>query len=110
MHIFEASRKQGGVWYAPGKASNVGGVAVSGLEMAQNSQRLQWAPAEVDARLREIMAGCFRTCVDAGSRWSADAAAGLGQKAGVPPSLLAGANVAGFVKVADAMKVHGDWW
>ena len=62
------------------------------------------------ARLREIMAGCFRTCVDAGSRWSADAAAGLGQKAGVPPSLLAGANVAGFVKVADAMRSQGDWW
>ncbi|KAH8116201.1 NADP-specific glutamate dehydrogenase [Phellopilus nigrolimitatus] len=62
IEIFEASRARGGahaVWYAPGKAANCGGVAVSGLEMAQNSQRLTWAPAEVDARLREIMTECY---------------------------------------------------
>lgn len=60
--MFEASRKKGGpaaVWYAPGKASNAGGVAVSGLEMAQNSQRLSWTPAEVDAKLKGIMAECY---------------------------------------------------
>ena len=101
MHVFEASRRAGGTWYAPGKASNVGGVAVSGLEMAQNSQRLQWTPADVDARLRDIMRDCYTICLDAGARW--------GDEAGVP-SLLAGANVAGFIKVADAMRAQGDWW
>ncbi len=61
IEVFEASRRQGagGVWYAPGKASNCGGVAVSGLEMAQNSQRLTWTPAEVDAKLKGIMGSCF---------------------------------------------------
>jgi glutamate dehydrogenase (NADP+) len=62
IEVWETSRKQGGphaVWYAPGKASNCGGVAVSGLEMAQNSQRLAWSPAEVDAKLNKIMTECF---------------------------------------------------
>ena len=107
MHIFEASRKQGGVWYAPGKASNVGGVAVSGLEMAQNSQRLQWTAAEVDAKLKEIMTRCYEICLDAGARWSDDERELQGK---VMPSLLSGANVAGFIKVADAMRSQGDWW
>ena len=107
MHIFEASRKQGGVWYAPGKASNVGGVAVSGLEMAQNSQRLQWTAAEVDAKLKEIMTRCYEICLDAGARWSDDEPELQGK---VMPSLLSGANVAGFIKVADAMRSQGDWW
>jgi glutamate dehydrogenase (NADP+) len=63
--VFEASRKQGGpdaVWYAPGKASNAGGVAVSGLEMAQNSQRLSWTPTEVDQKLKGIMTNCYKVC------------------------------------------------
>ncbi|KAI0683258.1 NADP-specific glutamate dehydrogenase [Cytidiella melzeri] len=107
VEIFEKSRKQGGIWYSPGKASNVGGVAVSGLEMAQNSQRLQWSSEEVDAKLKEIMRTCYGICIDAGSKWSGDEE---GLNDSVMPSLLAGANVAGFIKVADAMKAHGDWW
>ncbi|KAJ7863800.1 NADP-specific glutamate dehydrogenase [Mycena olivaceomarginata] len=107
VEVFEASRKKGGagVWYAPGKASNAGGVAVSGLEMAQNSQRLGWTPAEVDAKLKGIMTNCYEICLSVGSKWSGEEA-----KDDVLPSLLAGANVAGFIKVADAMKDHGDWW
>ncbi|KAH9477446.1 NADP-specific glutamate dehydrogenase [Psilocybe cubensis] len=107
IDIFEASRRSGpgGVWYAPGKASNCGGVAVSGLEMAQNSQRLAWSTEEVDAKLKNIMAECFGICLSAGSKWSGEELAD-----GVLPSLLSGANVAGFIKVADAMKAQGDWW
>ncbi|EPQ56338.1 NADP-specific glutamate dehydrogenase [Gloeophyllum trabeum ATCC 11539] len=110
IEVFENSRKKGGpdsVWYAPGKASNCGGVAVSGLEMAQNSQRLVWSSEDVDAKLKNIMTDCYKICLDAGSKWS-----GEGDKSaqGVLPSLLSGANVAGFIKVADAMKAHGDWW
>ena len=61
IEVFEASRLKGGnsVWYAPGKASNCGGVAVSGLEMAQNSQRLTWTTQEVDQRLNGIMTDCY---------------------------------------------------
>jgi len=107
VEVFEASRKKGGqgVWYAPGKASNCGGVAVSGLEMAQNSQRLAWSPAEVDQKLKGIMKACYDICLSAGSKWS-----GEDDSTDVLPSLLCGANVAGFIKVADAMKDHGDWW
>ncbi|KAJ7669421.1 NADP-specific glutamate dehydrogenase [Mycena polygramma] len=107
IEVFEASRKKGGagVWYAPGKASNAGGVAVSGLEMAQNSQRLGWTPDKVDAKLKGIMTDCYEICLNVGSKWSGEEA-----KSDVLPSLLAGANVAGFIKVADAMKDHGDWW
>jgi glutamate dehydrogenase (NADP+) len=109
IEVFEASRKKGGkdvLWYAPGKASNCGGVAVSGLEMAQNSQRLGWSPAEVDKKLNDIMTECYKICLDTGSKYS-----GEDLKSGeVLPSLLSGANVAGFIKVADAMKSHGDWW
>ncbi|KAF5318654.1 hypothetical protein D9619_010934 [Psilocybe cf. subviscida] len=107
IDVFEASRKAGpgGVWYAPGKASNCGGVAVSGLEMAQNSQRLAWTTQEVDAKLKNIMAECFGICLSAGTKWSGEQLTD-----GVLPSLLSGANVAGFIKVADAMKAQGDWW
>jgi glutamate dehydrogenase (NADP+) len=107
IDIFEASRKKGGhcLWYAPGKASNCGGVAVSGLEMAQNSQRLGWTTAEVDRKLKHIMTECYHICLEAGSKWS-----GEQYIQGVLPSLLSGANVAGFIKVADAMKAQGDWW
>jgi len=106
IDVFEASRKagRGGVWYAPGKASNCGGVAVSGLEMAQNSQRLAWTSQEVDAKLKNIMAECYGICLSAGTKWSGEAVTD-----DVLPSLLSGANVAGFIKVADAMKAHGDW-
>jgi len=107
IEVFEASRKKGGatVWYAPGKAANAGGVAVSGLEMAQNSQRLSWATAEVDAKLKGIMTDCYDICLKAGSEWSGETLQG-----DVQPSLLYGANVAGFIKVANAMREHGDWW
>jgi len=107
IDVFEASRKagHGGIWYAPGKASNCGGVAVSGLEMAQNSQRLSWSSHEVDVKLISIMAECYNICLSAGSKWSGEAVTD-----DVLPSLLSGANVAGFIKVADAMKEHGDWW
>ncbi|ABN65863.1 NADP-glutamate dehydrogenase [Scheffersomyces stipitis CBS 6054] len=101
IDIFEANRNNN-VWYAPGKAANCGGVAVSGLEMAQNSQRVQWTAEEVDAKLKNIMYTCFENCYETAVKYSAEKnAAGL-------PSLLKGANIAGFIKVADAMFDQGD--
>ncbi len=88
---FEAA----GVLYAPGKASNAGGVATSGLEMSQNAMRLSWTREEVDARLLQIMQGIHAACLKHGTR--ADGSV----------SYIAGANVAGFVKVADAMLAQG---
>jgi glutamate dehydrogenase (NADP+) len=106
IDVFEESRKTTGqVWYAPGKASNCGGVAVSGLEMAQNSQRLAWTTTDVDTKLNNIMTECYNICLAVGTQWS-----GEQLQEGKLPSLLAGANVAGFIKVANAMKEHGDWW
>lgn len=104
IDVFETSRRSGQnpVWYAPGKASNCGGVAVSGLEMAQNSARLQWTREEVDEKLKGIMRRCFETCYQVGSEFS--------ESTGSLPSLVVGANIAGFKKVADAMKDQGDWW
>lgn len=84
-----------GLLYAPGKAANAGGVAVSGLEMAQNSMRLSWPRQEVDDRLKHIMKSIHRTCVDAGESY------------GVPGNYVAGANIAGFVKVVNAMLDQG---
>ncbi|UCH23451.1 MAG: NADP-specific glutamate dehydrogenase [Deltaproteobacteria bacterium] len=81
--------------YAPGKAANAGGVAVSGLEMAQNRMLLNWSAEEVDRRLKEIMHNIHQTCLDA--------AADFGQ----PGNYLAGANIAGFMKVATAMLDQG---
>lgn len=81
--------------YAPGKAANAGGVAVSGLEMAQNSMRLSWPREEVDKRLKQIMKSIHRTCVDAGEMY------------GVQGNYVAGANIAGFVKVVNAMLDQG---
>jgi glutamate dehydrogenase (NADP+) len=81
--------------YVPGKAANAGGVAVSGLEMAQNSMRLSWPGEEVDARLRQIMKSIHTTCIDAA------------QEYGLPDNYLAGANIAGFVKVVNAMLDQG---
>jgi glutamate dehydrogenase (NADP+) len=91
VHLFERA----GVLYAPGKASNAGGVAVSGLEMSQNAMRLSWTREEVDARLQGIMHAIHRSCVEYGK----------GPKGRV--SYVNGANVAGFVKVADAMLAQG---
>ncbi|NCT83850.1 MAG: NADP-specific glutamate dehydrogenase [Comamonadaceae bacterium] len=88
---FEAA----GVLYAPGKASNAGGVATSGLEMSQNAMRLSWTREEVDARLLQIMQGIHAACLKHGAR--ADGSV----------SYIDGANVAGFVKVADAMLAQG---
>jgi glutamate dehydrogenase (NADP+) len=84
-----------GVLYAPGKASNAGGVATSGLEMAQNAMRLSWNREEVDQRLHEIMTNIHNACVTYGKR--ADGSV----------SYIDGANIAGFVKVADAMQAQG---
>jgi glutamate dehydrogenase (NADP+) len=81
--------------YAPGKAANAGGVAVSGLEMAQNSMRLSWPREEVDSRLKQIMKSIHCTCVDAGKSY------------GVEGNYVAGANIAGFVKVVNAMLDQG---
>ncbi len=81
--------------YAPGKAANAGGVAVSGLEMAQNSMRLSWPRDEVDKRLKQIMKSIHNTCVDAGEQY------------GVAGNYVAGANIAGFVKVVNAMLDQG---
>ena len=88
---FEAA----GVLYAPGKASNAGGVATSGLEMSQNAMRLSWTAEEVDARLLQIMQGIHAACLK------------YGKRADGTVSYIDGANVAGFVKVADAMLAQG---
>ena len=81
--------------YAPGKAANAGGVAVSGLEMAQNSMRLSWPRKEVDDRLKHIMRSIHKTCLEAGEAY------------GRPGNYVAGANIAGFVKVVNAMLDQG---
>ncbi|KAG7813108.1 hypothetical protein KL921_000654 [Ogataea angusta] len=109
IDVFEAERKSASsigdsIWYAPGKAANCGGVAVSGLEMAQNSQRVQWSAEEVDKKLKDIMVNCFNTCYETAVSYSAET------NKDTLPSLVMGANVAGFVKVAEAMKAQGDWW
>ncbi|EAU34632.1 NADP-specific glutamate dehydrogenase [Aspergillus terreus NIH2624] len=99
----EANKGAAAIWYAPGKAANAGGVAVSGLEMAQNSARLSWTAEEVDARLKDIMKSCFQNGLDTAKEYATPAE-------GVLPSLVTGSNIAGFTKVAAAMKDQGDWW
>ncbi|MGP1516322.1 MAG: NADP-specific glutamate dehydrogenase [Ottowia sp.] len=84
-----------GTLYAPGKASNAGGVATSGLEMSQNAMRLEWTHAEVDQRLHSIMCSIHENCVRHGTR--ADGSV----------NYVEGANIAGFVKLADAMLAQG---
>lgn len=91
IKLFEQSK----VLYAPGKASNAGGVATSGLEMSQNAMRLSWPREEVDLRLREIMKGIHNACLHYGTRPDGSV------------SYVDGANIAGFVKVADAMLAQG---
>ena len=83
------------ILYAPGKAANAGGVATSGLEMAQNSQKLSWTASEVDDKLRSIMADIHAQCVK------------YGAEEGGYVNYVRGANVAGFIKVADAMMAQG---
>jgi len=82
--------------YGPAKAANAGGVATSGLEMAQNSQRLNWTSEEVDAKLLQIMKQIYQTCTTNAAKYCND-----------PANLMAGANIGGFVKVADAMIAQG---
>jgi glutamate dehydrogenase (NADP+) len=87
--------KGAGLLYSPGKASNAGGVATSGLEMSQNSERLSWTFEEVDSKLQGIMESIYAACADAA------------EKFGKPGDIQAGANIAGFLKVADAMLAQG---
>ena len=87
--------QENGVLFAPGKASNAGGVATSALEMSQNSQRLSWTFEEVDSRLQTIMENIFA---------NVDAAA---KDYGFEKNYVVGANIAGFLKVVDAMNAQG---
>ncbi len=84
-----------GILFCPGKASNAGGVATSALEMTQNSQRLSWTFEEVDAKLKDIMVNIFHNIDDASKAY------------GLAGNYVAGANIAGFLKVADAMNAQG---
>jgi glutamate dehydrogenase (NADP+) len=84
-----------GVLFAPGKASNAGGVATSALEMTQNSERLSWTFEEVDAKLKNIMENIFANADKAAAQY------------GYEKNYVVGANIAGFVKVADAMIAQG---
>jgi len=87
--------QEAGILYSPGKASNAGGVATSGLEMTQNSMRLPWRKEEVDQRLHQIMKNIHQTCVETAERF------------GVRGNYVVGANIAGFLKVANAMLDQG---
>ena len=91
VHIFKAAK----LLYAPGKASNAGGVAVSGLEMSQNSGRRAWGEAELQQMLKDIMSGIHKSCLD------------YGDQGGGYIDYVKGANIAGFKKVADAMLAFG---
>ncbi|MFY9180017.1 MAG: NADP-specific glutamate dehydrogenase [Venatoribacter sp.] len=91
VNVFDANK----VRYAPGKASNAGGVATSGLEMSQNAMRMSWTAEEVDARLLEIMQGIHRSCLEYGTQPDGSV------------NYVQGANIAGFVKVAEAMLAQG---
>ena len=85
-----------GIIYGPAKAANAGGVATSGLEMTQNSMRLSWTFEEVDEKLHAIMKSIFKACDEASKTY------------GMPGNYMAGANIAGFIKVAEAMKAQGN--
>jgi len=86
---------EAGILYGPAKAANAGGVATSGLEMAQNSTRLSWTREEVDNRLHKIMAAIHKTCFETAETY------------GTPGNLVNGANIGGFLKVANAMLDQG---
>ena len=83
------------ILFGPGKAANAGGVATSGLEMSQNSLRLSWPAEEVDQRLHGIMKSIHKSCIDASEAY------------GMKGNYVAGANIAGFLKVAKAMNAYG---
>ncbi len=87
--------QENGMLFSPGKASNAGGVATSALEMSQNSERLSWSFEEVDAKLKDIMVNIFHACDDAAKKY------------GCEGNYVAGANIAGFLKIADAMEAQG---
>ena len=87
--------QESGIYFVPGKASNAGGVATSALEMCQNSMRYSWTFEEVDAKLKDIMVNIFHNIDNAAKEY------------GVENNYVAGANIAGFKKVADAMLAHG---
>ena len=87
--------QKAGVLFAPAKAANAGGVATSGLEMSQNSQRLSWSFEEVDEKLHEIMVSIYKAASEAAKEYGMDG------------NLVAGANIAGFLKVANAMLAQG---
>ena len=89
------SLQAGGVLFAPGKASNAGGVATSGLEMSQNNMRLSWTAEEVDGKLHQIMKDIHSQCVEYGTNEDGTV------------DYVRGANIAGFVKVANAMLDQG---
>ncbi|MDH6604169.1 glutamate dehydrogenase (NADP+) [Bacilli bacterium PM5-9] len=89
--------KDNNIIVAPGKAANAGGVSVSALEMSQNSMRYSWSEEEVDAKLNEIMKKLYQSCKQAA------------QDYGYGYDLIAGANISGFLKVAEAMKIQGDY-
>jgi glutamate dehydrogenase (NADP+) len=91
VHLFQ----ENGLLFAPGKAANAGGVSVSGLEMSQNSMRLNWPREEVDSRLKGIMKNIHKMCVETAARY------------GHPGNYVMGANIAGFTKVVDAMLDQG---
>ena len=91
----EAWFQEHGVLFAPAKASNAGGVATSALEMSQTSMRMSWSFEEVDSHLKDIMTNLYHN------------AAGAAAQYGKPGDLVAGANIAGFLKVADAMLAYG---
>ncbi len=91
VEVFQSA----GVLFGPAKAANAGGVATSGLEMSQNSLRLEWTFEEVDSRLHDIMVNIYKNAAKAAEEY------------GVPGNLVAGANIAGFLKVADAMLWQG---
>ena len=91
VEVFQSNN----VWFLPGKAANAGGVAVSGLEMAQNSQRIPWTFEKADAELKNIMATIYKNISQAAKEYDC------------PNDFVAGANIAGFIKVANAMLAHG---
>ena len=90
-----AAFQQAGVLFAPAKAANAGGVATSGLEMSQNSMRYSWTFEEVDGKLHDIMVGIFHNAFNASKTY------------GHEGNLVMGANIAGFLKVAEAMLAQG---
>ena len=91
VHLLQSN----GVMFAPAKAANAGGVAVSGLEQSQNALRISWSRDEVDRRLKGIMREIHDTCVKYGESGAGDV------------DYVTGANVGGFIKVADAMLAYG---